>query len=416
MENNKKTYTPKIFTPRAAASFGGLGLPLQMGTTKGAAKEGEFWNWGSDNLFPLALSMLARCSTTHRRIINDKADYISGSGFSLPEEAERMRAFVAAANSQGESLRQVLNHLAFDKALFGNAFVEVVTDPQHSFLALFHQDASRCRLSRDGHHVVLHHDWTHYQASEAKRVALYPLFEEGDDGNLHTMIHYKDYEPMFAHYGVPPYIAGLNVSTIAYKTDNWNISRLDNSFQLSGVMLLDGGVESEEEAEGLVAAAQRKFAGKPGQVMFLIKECDEGDSSRFIPITSSNEGDWQALHEQATGDIVIAHSWFRSLSGLDYAGGFSSERILHEWEVALNTVILGEQEELLEPIRSLVSTILGEDGSRLEVVNRPPSRSKPLYMRVWEARKADGLDYNPDDPNEQMYVAQVTKYGLKNID
>ena len=49
------------------------------------------------------------------------------------------------------------------------------------------------------------------------------------------MIHYKDYEPTFEHYGVPPYIAGFNVSAIAYKTDKWNISRLDNSFQLSGV-------------------------------------------------------------------------------------------------------------------------------------------------------------------------------------
>ncbi len=412
MQNNK-SYTPKIFTPRAAAStFAGL----PFGESGREAASADFWRWGSDNLFPNALALLARRSTTHRRIINDKADYISGKGFSVAEEAVRTKAFVQEANSQGETLREVLNRLAFDKVLFGNAFVEVVTDASHSFLALFHQDASRCRLAKDGKHVLLHHDWTHYTPADALSVPLYPLFEEGADGNLHTMIHYADYEPMFSHYGVPPYIAGLNVSTIAYKTDNWNIARLDNSFQLSGVMLLDGGVESEQEAEELVRSAQRKFAGNPGQVLFMVKDCGEGDSSRFIPITSSNEGDWRDLHDQATTDIVIAHSWFRSLSGLDYSGGFSSERILHEWEVALNTVIIGEQEELLEPLRGLIVRVLGEDASSLEIVNRPPSRSKPLYMRVWEARKADGLDYNPDDPEEQLFVAQVTKYGLKNID
>lgn len=32
-------------------------------------------------------------------------------------------------------------------------------------------------------------------------------------------------------------------------------------------------------------------------------------------------GDWSSLHDQATSDIVIAHSWFRSLSGLDYSSG-----------------------------------------------------------------------------------------------
>ena len=413
MENRQQNYPTKIFTPKASALserfFPTLGTPRSS-----AAK--QFWQWGGDNLFPYALSLLARRSTTHRRIINDKADYISGKGFVCDEALVRTRALIAQANSEGETLRQVVNKLAFDKSLFGNAFLEVVTDTNHTFLALFHQDASRCRLAKDGTHVVLHHDWAHFKEAEAVSLPLYPLFEEGTDGNLHAIIHYKDYEPMFTHYGVPPYIAGLGVSAIAYKTDDWNISRLENSFQLSGVMLLDGGVESEEEAEKLVRSAQAKFAGQPGQVMFMVKECDESDTSRFIPITSSNEGDWKALHEQATSDIVVAHSWFRSLSGLDYGGGFSSERILHEYEVALNTVILGEQAELMEPIKAAIEAVLGEDATSLEVVNRPPSRSKPLYMKVWEARKADGLDYDPEDPTQQLYVSQVTKYGLQSVD
>ena len=245
---------------------------------------------------------------------------------------------------------------------------------------------------------------------------MWPAFAEGADGTLRSVIHYKDYEPMFENYGVPPYIAGMNVSAIAYKTDQWNISRLDNSFQLSGVMLLDGTVDSEAEADELIRTAQAKFAGRPGQVMFVLKESDGTDNTRFVPINSSNEGDWKELHEQATSDIVVAHSWFRSLSGLDYGTGFNSERILHEYEVALNTVILSEQEEIMEPIRAAIELVLEFDCSSLQIINRPPTRSKPLYMKVWEARRADGLDYDQDDENQQMYVAQVTKYGLKNID
>jgi len=221
---------------------------------------------------------------------------------------------------------------------------------------------------------------------------------------------------MFGHYGVPSYIAGMNVSAIAYKTDCWNISRLDNSFQLSGVMLLDGGVDNEQQAEELMRRAERRFAGKPGQVMFMIKDCGEGDGSRYIPIASSNEGDWKELHEQATSDIVVAHSWFRSLSGLDYASGFNAERILHEYEVALNTVILSAQEELLDPLKAIMEEVLREECDSLAVVNRPPTRSKPLYMKVWEARKADGLDYDPENELEQLFVAQITKYAMRNID
>ena len=375
----------------------------------------DFWRWGSDNRLPRLLSTISRCSTTHRRIINDKADYITGKGFTFDREVPLLEHFVAQVNGEGESLRQLINKVAFDKSLFGNAFIEVVTDADHTFLSLYHQDAVRCRVAKDSAHILLHHDWDNYSQGEVISLPKYPNFEQQSDGTLRSIIHYKDYEPGFEHYGVPPYIAGLGVSAIAYKTDRWNISRLDNSFQLSGVMMLDGGVDNDQQAEELMRSAQRKFAGQPGQVMFMIKDCSEGDSSRFIPITATNEGDWRDLHEQATGDIVVAHSWFRSLSGLDYGNGFNADRIIHEYEVALNTVILGEQAELLEPIKEAIELVWGEDASSLTIINQPPSRSKPLYMKVWEARRADGLDYDPEDPEQQLYVAQVTKYGLQNV-
>ena len=376
----------------------------------------KFWRWGDDNLFPAALALMSRRSTTHRRIINDKADYISGKGFTFDPEVPLLGAFVAQVNGSGESLRQVCSKLSFDKSLFGNAFLEVVTDEKHSFLALYHQDASRCRVAKDSRHILLHHDWSRFSAADARTLPLYPLFERQDDGTLRAIVHYKDYEPMFEHYGVPPYIAGFGVSAIAYKTDRWNISRLDNSFQLSGVMMLDSSVDNEAEAERIVRLAEQKFAGNPGQVMFVIRDGGEDDNSRFIPIAAQNEGDWQALHEQAVGDIVVAHSWFRTLSGLDYAAGFSAERILHEYEVALNTVILAEQDELTEPIRAVIASVLGLDTTSLQIVNRPPTRSKPIYMKGWEARTADGLDYDPEDERQQAFLSEITKYNIRSIE
>ena len=381
-----------------------------------AVRSDKYWRWGDDNLFPYALALMSRRSTTHRRIINDKADYISGKGFSCDASQRGLSEFVGRVNGEGESLRQVMNKLAFDKALFGNAFMEIVTDAGHTFLSLYHQDASRCRVARDNSHILLHHDWRHFRLDEARRLPLFPAFEATDDGLLRSIVHYKDYEPMYSHYGVPPYIAGMGVSAIAYKTDRWNISRLDNSFQLSGVMMLDNMADSEEEADRVIRLAEKKFGGKPGQVMFVLKDSADNDNSRFIPIASQNDGDWRDLHDQAVSDIVVAHSWFRSLSGLDYSAGFSSERILHEYEVALNTVILAEQAELLEPVREVIRTVMGCDASSLQAVNRPPTRSKPLYMRVWEARKADGLDYDPDDERQQQFLSEITKYNIRSIE
>lgn len=84
--------------------------------------------------------------------------------------------------------------------------------------------------------------------------------------------------------------------------------------------------------------------------------------------------------------------------------------------MALNTVILSAQEELLDPLKAIMEEVLHEECDSLAVVNRPPTRSKPLYMKVWEARKADGLDYDPENELEQLFVAQITKYAMRNID
>ena len=379
------------------------------------AQKGKVWSWGDDNMLPYALSLLARRSVAHRRIINDKADYIAGNGVICNDKLSALSRFVQCVNGGGESLRSVIARIALDSAMFGNAFLEVVTDERHSFLSLYHIDASKCRIAQDSAHVVISNDWRNYRSSESATLALYPNFEPCEDGTLRAVIHYKSYEPMFSHYGVAPYIAGLDAAAIVYKTDRWNISRIDNSFQLSGVMMLDSVVDNEAAAERVVRLAEEKFAGNPGQVLFVLRDHNEGDNSRFIPIDTASDGDWQRLHTQAESDLVVAHSWFRSLSGLDYASGFSADRILHEYEVALNTVIIPEQVRILEPIRSAVEMILGIDASSLDIINQPPTRSKPIYMRVWEARKADGLEYDENDPEQQLFLSQITKYNLQSI-
>jgi hypothetical protein len=381
----------------------------------GRGEEGKVWSWGDDNMLPYALSLLARRSVAHRRIINDKADYIAGKGVVCDGSSPLLSHIAACANGSGDSLRKIISQLALDSAMFGNAFLEVVTDEQHSFLSLYHIDASKCRIALDSEHVIISSDWHNFRASDAVTLSLYPILEPCGDGTLRAVIHYKSYEPLFSHYGVAPYIAGLDAAAIVYKTDRWNISRIDNAFQLSGVMMLDSVVDNEAAAERVVRLAEEKFAGNPGQVLFVLRDHNEGDNSRFIPIDTSSDGDWQRLHSQAESDLVVAHSWFRSLSGLDYSTGFSADRIIHEYEVALNTVILPEQARILEPIRHAISTVLGIDASSLDIINQPPTRSKPLYMRVWEARKADGLTYDENDPDQQLYLAQITKYNLQNI-
>lgn len=374
-----------------------------QGTTK------DLWAWGADNLFPVHIERLARANATHRGIMQSKARYITGNGFVYDDRNKVLDRIVKRANGK-ETLSQVLRKVVADKVAFGNAFIEVVIVANE--LVLFHQDASRCRVSQPtkdkAEHIVISKDWANHQSTYDKVLPIFPTFEVQEDNTMRSIVHLKDYEPMFEHYGLPEYIGGLTSARIGAKTSQWNESRLDNSFQLSGVLELVSQDDNEDALNQMANAVTKKFGGsaKAGQVMVSV--ANEEGGAKFTPIAAGNDGDWQALHELSSSDLIVAHSWFMALSGLNYTSGFSADRVLHEYKIALNTVIIPKQSELLEVLNGIFAKV-GVDGSSLQFRNTAPIDEKPIYMKVWEARKADGLDYDENDPAQQVFIANITK-------
>lgn len=375
-----------------------------------SANNGKVWVWGSDNLFPQRLSLLARSNSIHRGIMKSKADYIAGRGFAFDDKNPALQRIVERANGQ-HSLAEVMHRAIYDKVMTGNGFIEVVI--AYGNLLFFHQDSTRCRVVKEDSdtHIVISKDWHNHLSEYDVTLPIFPAFELQADKTMRSILHLKDYEPQYKHYGVPDYVAGLIDARIGYKTANWNEQRLDNSFQLSGVMSIAQDFDNEEEVVNLKRQVEQRFAGKPGQVLFTIS--NEAGSNQFTPIQANNEGDWLNLHNVAKEDMVTAHSWYVSLSGLDYTTGISADRMLNEYSVALATTIIPEQQGWLEAIRSVLSKV-GIDGSSLEFINKLPITEKPIYMKIWEARKADGLDYDENDPAQQVFLANIAKVGGKN--
>ena len=325
------------------------------------------------------------------------------------ENNAKLSRIVKRANGK-ESLSQVIGKVMKDKVLFGNAFIEVVV--VRGEVVLFHQDATRCRVSKptkDGEErIIISKDWESHQSTYDKSLPIFPRFEVGEDKTMRSIVHIKDYEPMFQHYGIPSYIGGITSARIGAKTSQWNESRLDNSFQLSGVLELVSAEDNEDSLVQTAKAATDKFGGsaKAGQVMVSVS--NEEGGAKFTPIQANNDGDWRDLHYASSEDLVIAHSWYMALAGLNYTSGFSSDRILHEYKIALHTTIVPEQNDMLEIINAVLAKV-GVDGASLQFKNTPPIDEKPIYMKVWEARKADGLEYDESDPAQQVFIANITK-------
>ena len=333
----------------------------------------DYISFGTDNLFPQGLSILNRRSATHRSILNNKVTYSLGRGF-ITENNDRLAQYIKQVNSKRESLRKVLKKIFNDWYSFGNAYLEVVLipngDPQ-----FFHHDATKARISKDRKNVIFHPDWRQYEGKKkyAKVLPLYPEFKK-IDGFERAIFHFKQYEPEFCDYGVPDWVAAIDAAAIGYKTNRWNLSRLENSFQVSGILEIVGDM-SMEDAKKVKEDLASNFSGEEnvGKLLTITRQfAESGNGSTFTPLIQTSDGEWINLHQQSDSDLIIAHNWFRSLSGISDSTGFDTKRIRNEYQVAKNTVIGENQDAILSEIKFLIEEHSTIDAEVLSFRNESP--------------------------------------------
>ena len=205
------------------------------------------------------------------------------------------------------------------------------------------------------------------------------------DGLLHSVFHIKDYEPEFFHYGLCSYFAGIRSIIISGLTNVWNQNRLERGFTAPGLLAIPG-VNSEDDANALDKEFA-KFKGSEGEksgdiIIQYLPDLGPGQTAqeaKFIEFKTNQESNWTKLHSQAELSIITVHNWFRSLT--PYANeqtGFDANRIINEYEIALNSVINPLQEFLLGNLDQIFSAFNLPLG-KLSFINEPPiSRVNPF--------------------------------------
>ena len=179
-------------------------------------------------------------------------------------------------------------------------------------------------------------------------------------------------------------------------------------------MLIIPGVNSDDDAAELDAEFD-KFKGFEGEkahdiIVQYLSDLAPGqsrESAQFIKFPKDEEGNWSLLHQQAHTHLLSIHNWFKSLASFfGEKTGFDTQRILYEYEVALKTTIKTNQARYISIFKSLLPQFnLNVDD--LTITNESPVyRINPVKF-IWELRREDGLPYDENDPNQQMYYAQL---------
>ena len=323
--------------------------------------------FGKDNLFPQYLAELKRKSSTHRSVLAQKVVFTAGAKFVCKDDTTR--DFIKDVNADGESLRDVFKKLADDYYTFGNAYLEGVL--YDGGVNLYHLDATTVRLSKNKKDVYVHPDWRNFRSQEDKmqKIALYPRVTSS-----RFVMQFKDYEPTFTFYGLPDYVAGLEHISVDYEIGLWNNTQFQNGFQPSAIVEINGDM-GEEEARKLVQEAQKKFCGQGnnGKIMFIVKNGDTANANVQI-LKDDRDGSWMELQQITDQNIITAHRWQPSLSGIVSSGKMNNtgSEIRISYDLVMTTVIKETSDLLLTGIHKLLYHEMGFDPKNLTIHYEPP--------------------------------------------
>lgn len=327
----------------------------------------KFVPFGNDNLFPQYLARLKRQSSTHRSVLAQKTIFTSGAKFVTNDDS--LRDYIHNVNADGESLRQVFKKLADDYYSFGNAYLEGVL--YDGGMNLYHIDATTVRMSKNKKEVYVHPDWAKYNTMRDK-LSIIPIYPEVSGNRF--VLQFKDYEPTFQFYGLPDYVAALEHIAVDYEIGKWNHTKFKNGFQPSAIVEINGDM-GEKEAKTLVREAQKKFVGEGnnGKIMFIVKNGDTSPANVQI-IKDDQEGSWIDLQRITDQNIVTAHRWQPSLSGLVSSGKMNNtgSEIRIAYDLAMTTVIKDTSGLLLEGIKDVLYRELGFLPEDLMIHYEPP--------------------------------------------
>ena len=409
----KKTPNQVLGTIVVNAAQGVPDLPIEK--TK-ADKFTDTVGWipfGSDNLFPQALALMARRSVVHRSIMYHKKNYVIPHQMicSNPEVLN----YIGSVNANDEPLTEVLGKGYLDWQNIGNTYIEVVKYKLGGGKVganLYHKDSTKCRVkdvnnSKDKTKGILYHpDWRKARNTQDLIVdyPLYPNFKV-IDGQERSIYHFKDYESEYSDYGIPLWVSALDVAAITWKTNKWNVSRLDNTFHSSGVMVVEGDY-SPEDVEVLKKEIDAAYSGEDnqGKLAIIIKQLG-GGSTTITPFTTNMEGDWTQLHTQANKDLVSAHVWQRSLCNMSDAAQLGNTTLIRNEYGLATRIIKNDQMFFLKRIAKILKDVAKMDASTLDFVNISPVPitdllDPKLVLTQEEQRRAFG--YEPMSENQKV--------------
>lgn len=356
---------------------------------------GRPWvRYGSDNLYPEFLQMLANRSSLHGAIVRSKVDYAFGKGIdgSDVNNASLSKHFISHPNGE-DSLDEIYRRLIYDYVLYGAFAINVIWSDDHTEIAqIYHTDIAKLR---SGYADEMGKVNSYYYSNQwlkggAQEVAEIPAFDTATrDGS--QILYVKDYSPSSRYYALPSYVGALNSIATDCEITNFHLSHLKNGMSPSKMITFTEGTPTDEEEKAIMEQIENLYTGSDNSGKFMLSFVNSPENAPKVDtLGADNLGDqFIQLEASVLQQILSGHRVTSPLlvgirtenNGL----GSNTDEIYTAYTLFYNTVIKPIQDKVIGVLNDLLKYTHKYNGGVLKATSNTPVEftwSENILMQI----------------------------------
>lgn len=372
----------------------------------------------SNNSFPNDLADKILKSGTNSGIINSKKTLTVGNGLKYSKDGEDLTLtgsdleFTESINLMDETFEELYEKEALSYIGWGAAYVRGVRDSVGN-VHYFPVDPTKVRLGFFNENMIIEKafispDWQRIRnllpdSEQKDRMVEIEMFN-GTDTQEEFLIMERRMFPGLDYYGVPDYMASILSGwvDINYRIGKFNIDDLDNGMFPSMLLQMFGEPPQGQDPEEFMKDIVAKFTGEGNNGKIVGQLLDNPEQAANIEILDRvQQGHFETLDKMSDQQLVTAHGWYRSLTGLAEPGSLgSNQQIKNEFDLAMNMKVIPDYRRPLNRFFNKLLRIADKD-FQVGVINlRPLSLANDVDVNkvliVDEGREVLGFEPHKD--------------------
>lgn len=356
------------------------------------------------NLYPNFLLKLYRDSPIHGAIINQKANYIVGSGLKMDNKD------IDVMVNPSDSLKEFISKIILDYLIFNAFSVEVLFNVQNEPIEFHHVPFQNLRMNVNKDLFFYSKDWRYYKWQNT-----FERYQPQNNQDANSKIFFYDgYSPSENRtYPTPEYTQVIRPITTDVAINEFNLNNIENQFSVSSIITFyNGGNVTDDVKRQNIDQINRTYKGQNGKKIMVDFQSKDGKAADVKPLTV---GDWDKSYLQVYNNtidaIIIGHGCQSgALFGISQPGKLGSNQELElSYKAFKDNYISVKRSQIQSALMQMFSEfkpILGVlEFQDKDTFKQEIDKNKLLYYTIDELRAIDNLAPLPNGDGARLLSA-----------